>query len=842
MKSKRRKQVTTLLTAAVAFAAAAVLTIMPAAAEDGGSLTPQSSASSSAVQPALQGQTQAKQENSMDSSQPNSSSQDTQDSQTADTAGDVQVTLDTVEPYTFTELGKRYTVLIRTKPDRWPAVVSSNPSAVTVSNPTWNAKVQGYLCTLTAVGEGNAQIQVQAGHTQKVLETEVKVPPVQLWTDTSSYTFHTAGQQYTVLIRTSPAVKPIVVSSDTSVVTTAAPVWNAGAKGYLCTLTAVGEGNAQIQVQAGHTQKVIETEVKIPPVQLWTDTSSYTFHTAGQQYTVLIRTSPATKPIVVSSDTSVVTAAAPVWNAGAKGYLCKLTAVNTGNAQIQVQAGHTQKVMETEVKMPPVQLWTDTSSYTFHTAGQQYTVLIRTSPAVKPIVVSSDTSVVTAAAPVWNAGAKGYLCKLTAVGEGDAEVAVRAGSSEKKIAVRFVTTIGRDTLAYTFHTPGQTYHMGLSTSTGEQPQIVSSDPDVVKVVFTVPNPSHQGFLLCKLQAGEKEGTADITITAGRAKAVTTITNDFRPVNLSIDTSSYTFYYPGQRYTVLATVADNTPAIVSSEDLSVVSQQLKSDGNGRWLIQLVAQRSGETKIHVRAGSSEKVLPVKVSDERLTITANASGHTFYGLGQSYTFLFHTSHNLAPQFSSSNNYVAVVQNLGWNALQQGYQCRVTSRGTGSASISAYIGSAARTSVSVSVVNTDESQMRQRAQQYSSSTKYLFLVNTSTHRVGVYTGQSGNWGQLHYWACTTGASATPTIHGVFHIQSRGYYFDSGSVRCFYYTQIYGGYMFHSVLYAQTASPSQVVDGRLGQALSHGCIRLQLENARWIYMYVPFGTTVVIY
>ena len=36
--------------------------------------------------------------------------------------------------------------------------------------------------------------------------------------------------------------------------------------------------------------------------------------------------------------------------------------------------------------------------------------------------------------------------------------------------------------------------------------------------------------------------------------------------------------------------------------------------------------------------------------------------------------------------------------------------------------------------------------------------------------------------------------------------------------------------------------DGRLGMALSHGCVRLDINNAKWIYDNIPSGTTVVVY
>ena len=37
-------------------------------------------------------------------------------------------------------------------------------------------------------------------------------------------------------------------------------------------------------------------------------------------------------------------------------------------------------------------------------------------------------------------------------------------------------------------------------------------------------------------------------------------------------------------------------------------------------------------------------------------------------------------------------------------------------------------------------------------------------------------------------------------------------------------------------------MDGRVGMALSHGCVRLEIQNAKWIYDTIPSGSTVVVY
>lgn len=146
------------------------------------------------------------------------------------------------------------------------------------------------------------------------------------------------------------------------------------------------------------------------------------------------------------------------------------------------------------------------------------------------------------------------------------------------------------------------------------------------------------------------------------------------------------------------------------------------------------------------------------------------------------------------------------------------------------------------VSAMINPHRAMDEKAAKYSSPTDYLVLVDKTTHKVGVYTGSKGNWRNIKFWDCGDGTIYTPTVEGVFSVGIKMYYFDSGSARCFYATQFYGNYLFHSVLYAQTSTPQYVIDGTVGAGVSHGCVRLRIDNAKWIYDNIPAKTTVVVY
>lgn len=146
---------------------------------------------------------------------------------------------------------------------------------------------------------------------------------------------------------------------------------------------------------------------------------------------------------------------------------------------------------------------------------------------------------------------------------------------------------------------------------------------------------------------------------------------------------------------------------------------------------------------------------------------------------------------------------------------------------------------SASGAMVTGEELDMTARAQIYSSNTMYLLMVDLNNCRVGVFSGSLGNWTLMNYWLCSPGKASTPTVRGQFTVGSKGYYFDSGASRCFWYTQFYNDYLFHSVLYNRNGT---LQDGRLGMHLSHGCVRMEISNAKWIYDNIPRGTKVVVY
>jgi len=124
------------------------------------------------------------------------------------------------------------------------------------------------------------------------------------------------------------------------------------------------------------------------------------------------------------------------------------------------------------------------------------------------------------------------------------------------------------------------------------------------------------------------------------------------------------------------------------------------------------------------------------------------------------------------------------------------------------------------------------------SSLTGYFIWIDLSSHRVNIFNGYNKKWHLVKSMVCSSGKRSTPTIKGHFKVGIKGSYFiSSGGARCKYYTQISGNYLFHSVLYDRKGN--YIIDNTLGASVSHGCVRLALSNAKYIYDNIPTRTSI---
>lgn len=125
-----------------------------------------------------------------------------------------------------------------------------------------------------------------------------------------------------------------------------------------------------------------------------------------------------------------------------------------------------------------------------------------------------------------------------------------------------------------------------------------------------------------------------------------------------------------------------------------------------------------------------------------------------------------------------------------------------------------------------------------------YYIVVFTGSQSVVVYGKDSdGNYNvQTKAFTCSTGASGTPTRTGMYSIlRSYRWRLLMGGVYGQYCSGISSSYLFHSVLYDKTDTSTLFENSykNLGTAASHGCIRLSVRDAKWIYDNCPHGTQV---
>ena len=123
----------------------------------------------------------------------------------------------------------------------------------------------------------------------------------------------------------------------------------------------------------------------------------------------------------------------------------------------------------------------------------------------------------------------------------------------------------------------------------------------------------------------------------------------------------------------------------------------------------------------------------------------------------------------------------------------------------------------------------------------EYLIKINKNTNVVTVYDKATGKPEKA--FVCSVG-NGTPI--GTFKTSDKyRWHLLVGPSYGQYCTRITGKILFHSVWYYRNkdfASQSYREYKKLGTTASHGCIRLTVADAKWIYDNCDKGTTVVIF
>ena len=138
----------------------------------------------------------------------------------------------------------------------------------------------------------------------------------------------------------------------------------------------------------------------------------------------------------------------------------------------------------------------------------------------------------------------------------------------------------------------------------------------------------------------------------------------------------------------------------------------------------------------------------------------------------------------------------------------------------------------------------------------KYYILLDLRNQIVTVFEKDAdGEYTKVvRRFICTSGRTeldpddpedqGMPTPKGIWKIGGRERFGEFAAFRgtfAQYWTQIVGGVYFHSIMYSER-DINTLQSGAyrsLGNNVSHGCVRLYVEDAKWLYYYACPGTTV---
>lgn len=139
-------------------------------------------------------------------------------------------------------------------------------------------------------------------------------------------------------------------------------------------------------------------------------------------------------------------------------------------------------------------------------------------------------------------------------------------------------------------------------------------------------------------------------------------------------------------------------------------------------------------------------------------------------------------------------------------------------------------------------------KIQTMDSKTQYLITVDNTYFRTVVFQGSAGNWEPVYDWLCAVGYDSPDrgkTYPGMHEITHKGYKMGTDYWGAeYYWSEFFNngltdeGQRFHSLIYI---NGNLAEDGR-GSAVSHGCVRLWITEAKWIYDNAPIGTRVYVF
>lgn len=338
-----------------------------------------------------------------------------------------------MDPMTFScdtssySFGDRTSYIYKiTTPDTCPPTASSsNPSAVTVSDP--RATRDGFLFTITNVGKGDAVITTTANDGRSVAFTATGTGAAYaLKCDTPSYNFGSHSAYYYKITTANPTT-PTAVSSNPSAVSVS--FYEKVSDGYLYCIKNMGTGTATITT-TGSDGSMASFEAIGTAGTLKCDTSAYTFG-SNSDYYYKITTADAEVPTAKSSNPSAVTVSYD--EQLSDGYLFRIHNVGAGTATITTTSasGNTASFQATGHDV--TFLKSDTPYYFTMNSGAQYQFKLTGIPGNSYQFACAGNSVLRTVSVSYSDGS--YYLKIKAIGSGNAGIYAASGSTSQRIAV-----------------------------------------------------------------------------------------------------------------------------------------------------------------------------------------------------------------------------------------------------------------------------------------------------------------------------------------------------------------------------------------------------------------------
>lgn len=125
-------------------------------------------------------------------------------------------------------------------------------------------------------------------------------------------------------------------------------------------------------------------------------------------------------------------------------------------------------------------------------------------------------------------------------------------------------------------------------------------------------------------------------------------------------------------------------------------------------------------------------------------------------------------------------------------------------------------------------------------SKTQYLIFTDIYRQLTYIFKGKCEDWKLIKTIPCGTGVNESPTTRGIFEISDKGSWFYSERLGsgAMYWIRFNGSYLYHSVAMDKNKN---IIDNTIGERCSSGCVRMSIDDIKWVYDNIEKGTTVYI-